>query len=235
MKIKASIVPLFTVSTGVLGMIFRFWLNTSGTDKEGLVIRSHPSVALMFITTAITLLVLAACAVGVDKTPRPLPRSIAGAVGCFIGGVGIFATDLMELSASDDIVGTISFLFGILAALCLIYMGLCRMKGTEGHLLAHVALTLYFMIHLVLQYRQWSSTPQLQDYFFPLLGSVFLMLCCYHRACKDMGQSSEGRFLFFNQAALFCCFLSMSGSAWIFYAAMAMWTTLDLPFPRKEA
>ncbi len=233
MKIKTSILPLFTVSTGVLGMIFRFWLNTAGTDKEGLVIPSHPSVALMFIVAAVTVLVVGLCAWGMDKTPKPFGRSLPGAIGCLIGGAGIFAADLIEFAAATDAVGTISFIFGLLAAGCFVYMGLCRLKGTPGSIWAHVAITAYFMIHLVMQYRQWCSIPQLQDYFFPLLGSVFLMLCAFHRACKDLGQKSEPQFLFFNQAALFCCFLSLS-SSWSFYAAMALWTTLDC-FPRKEA
>lgn len=232
MKIKTSILPLFTVSTGVLGMIFRFWLNTAGTDKEGLVIPSHPSVALMFIVAAATVLVLGLCAWGMDKTPKPFNRSTAGAVGCFLGGAGILVSDLIEFSAATDIVGTVSFIFGLAAAACFVYMGLCRLKGTPGSIWAHVAVCAYFMVHLVLQYRQWSSIPQLQDYFFPLLGSVFLMLCAFHRACKDLNQESEPQFLFFNQAALFCCFLSLS-SSWVFYASMALWTMLDL-FPIKK-
>ena len=232
MKIKTTILPLFTLSTGLLGMIFRFWLNTAGTDKEGLFIPSHPSIVCMFIVAAVTMLVLGLCTWSVDKTPQPFSQSILGAAGCFLGGAGILVSDLLELSVSTDIVGTISFIFGLAAAGCLIYMGWCRLKGISGNLWAHVAICAYFMIHLVMQYRLWSSTPQVQDYFFPLLGSVFLMLFSYSRAAKDLKQPCEGQYLFFGQAALFCCLLSFAGSSWLFYASMAAWTTLD-HLPRK--
>lgn len=233
MKIKTSILPLFTVSTGVLGMIFRFWLNTAGTDKEGLMIRNHPSVTLMFIVAAVTLLVLGICAWNVGKAGFAFSRSIAGAVGCFVAGAGILVSDFLELSASSDPIATISFVVGLFAAVAFVLAGIGRMQGKSCHLFAHIIIVVYFMVHLVMQYRAWSSVPQLHDYFFPLLSSVFLMLCAYHRACKDLLQEKEGAYLFFSQAALFCCFLSFTGSSWLFYCSMAVWTTLDL-FPRKE-
>ena len=118
-------------------------------------------------------------------------------------------------------------------AVCIVLFGIGRLQGKPAHLITHIITILYFMIHLVMQYRAWCATPQLYDYFFPLLSSVFLMLFVYHRACKDLTKEKEGAYLFFGQAALFCCFLSLTGSSWLFYASMAAWTTLDL-FPRKE-
>lgn len=233
MKIKTSILPLFTVSTGVLGMIFRFWLNTAGTDKEGLVIQGHPSVALMFIVAAATLLVVGVCAWGAGKKAAPFPRSIAGAAGCFVAALGILISDFMELAATDGIVEIVCFVFGLLATGGFVYAGFCRLRGKACKLLAHIPICLYFMVHLVMQYQGWAAVPQLHDYFFPLLASVFLMLCAYNRACKDLLQENEGAYLFFSQAALFCSLLSLTGSSWLFYASMAVFTTLDL-FPRKE-
>lgn len=233
MKIKTSILPLFTVSTGVLGLIFRFWLNTAGTDKEGLVITNHPSVAMMFIIAAMTFGVLGFCAWGMDKTPRPFSRSVAGAIGCVIAGIGVLVSCFMEQAASSDIMAIVNLVIGLLAVPCFMYAGFCRFKGTSCPLIPHVVMILFFMVHLVLQYRIWCSVPQLQDYFFPLLGSVFLLLSSFHRASKDLKQSSEAAYLFFSQSALFCCMLSVTGSSWLFYAAMTLWTTLDL-FPRKE-
>lgn len=233
MKIKASILPLFTVATGILGMIFRFWLNTAGTDKEGLIIPGHPAVILMFIVAAATFLVLGLCAWGVGKQAAPFPRSVAGGVGCFIAALGILVSDFLELSGSEDNLAVISFVCGLLAVGGFAYAGICRVQGKPCKLVAYILIIAYFMAHLVMQYRAWSSIPQLQDYFFPLLSSVFLMLSAYNRACKDLLKENEGMYLFFNQAALFCCFLSLTGSSWIFYSSMMVWTTLDL-FPGKE-
>lgn len=233
MKIKTSIFPWFTLATGVLGMVFRFWLNTAGTDSEGLIIPFHPSGILMLVAAALTLAVLGLCVWGMSKEGRPFRRSVFAGIGCFIAAAGILIADFIELASASDGIAVISFICGLLAAGCFVSSGISRLQGKPTHLIAHVGLILYFMAHLIMQYRAWCSIPQLYTYFFPLLGSVSLLLCIFHRACKDLLQTKERGFLFFNQAALFCCLLSLSGSSWPFYATMAVWTVAEL-LPAKE-
>ena len=90
-----------------------------------------------------------------------------------------------------------------------------------------VAFTVYLMAHLISQYRQWSAEPQLQNYLFQVLGSVFLMVACYHRTCLELLGGKLRWYVFFNQGALLLCIYSLNTQLWPFYLAMGLWTLFD--------
>ena len=66
------------------------------------------------------------------------------------------------------------------------------------------------------------------EYIFPLLACVFLMLTGYYRAVSDTGMDSGRGRVFFNQAAVYCCCLSLIGENRLFYMGMILWLVLDL-------
>jgi hypothetical protein len=156
------------------------------------------------------------------------PVSKPAAVGCWIAALGILITDYRELSAVQDNITMISFLLGLIAAACLVLLGLFRLRGTRPKLFLHACITAYLMIHVISQYRIWSAEPQLQNYGFQLLASVFLMLSAYHRTTLDADCGNHRWYLFFHCGALFFCCLAIVGGNPLFYLAMGLWTALSL-------
>ena len=241
MKIKTTLLPLFTAAFSVFGIVARFWLNTAGTDGEGLIKNGHPSVTVSVIIFAALVGTLALCAVFMKKPQKRFPASVPGAAGCFIGAVGLAITLFIDLKASGNqtttgitnLLPTLSFLAGLGTVAAFAAMGSKRLQGKPVNIWFYVVAVVYFVIHLLQQYQQWSQMPQLTDYLFPVLGSVFLMLAFYHRAYKDLDQPDRWQYMFFSQIALFCCIMSIFGTNWVFYASMSAWLLLD-SLPGKE-
>ncbi len=242
MKLKTTILPLCTAFLGVLGIILRFWNNTAGTDPDGLTITGHPSTIAMTVLLIGVAVLLAVFAIFMDKTPTTPGKSTAGAVGCYIGALGLLITAIMELGAMSvleeqfafsQLSGLLSVVFGFGAVAVFVLMGNCRKKGKPMNVWAYAVIVAFFVFHLLQQYQLWTRQPQVGDYLFPLLGSIGLMLTTYHRACKDLGQPAQWQYLVLSQAALFFCMMSMGGQSRVFYITMAAWTLLD-SLPGKE-
>lgn len=234
-KISEKILCPTTLCLGILGLILRFWLYGSGMEKSGLLDGGHPGNYLLYGLLFLTLGLLILCSF---RCPKLLcsrfPASNLAAFGCFIAAVGILITNVMELGQTTDSLTRINAVLGVLAAVGLFYMGLQRKQGKRSPMTALTAMILYFMTHLIAQYRHWSAEPQLQHYLFPLLASVSLMLFAYHRSALDVTGDTFRRYVFFNQTSLFFCCVSMDTDSWLFYAAMAVWTATDLYIPQER-
>lgn len=242
MKLKTTLVPLFTAFLGAVGMLIRFWIHTAGTDPEGLVIKGHPSLTAMAVLLIGFGALLAVVAIFMDKAPTAPHKSTVGAVGCFIGAAGLLITaftELIAMSAAQQQVsisqlsGVLSILFGFGSVAVFVLMGNRRKQGKSMNVWSYAVIVAFFVFHLLQQYQLWTRQPQLSDYLFPLLDSVFLMLATYHRACKDLGQPAQWQYLVLSQAALFFSMLSMGGQSRVFYISMAAWMLLD-SLPGKE-
>ena len=239
---KPKLLPWFTILAGILGFGLRLWLFLAGTDEKGLLVAHHPAGIGCFVLSAVALVVIGLCSwslqpLGSYKKLFPA-RPLAG-IGCFAAILGILYVNIRDLIIKKDTITIITLVIGLLAVAALVTVGLCRIKGKRPAYWLHSALTVYCMIHLVSQYRLWSSQPQLQVYFFPLMASVFMMLTAYHHTVLDAEKKGSRRFFVFcNQAALFFCLLSLQGSSWPFYLAMALWLATNLcslePAPEKE-
>ena len=240
---KPAIIPIFTVSAGLLGLILRAWLFLGGTDQKGLLVASHPANALTFILTALVLAALLLCIRPLHAITRYqwlFPRKILPAVGCIVAAIGIAWVNLRDLQLRTDAITKISLFLGILAVISLLILAYCRFKQIRPVFYLHMVITVYLMFHLISQYRLWSAEPQLQVYFFPLLSSIFLMLTGYQSAVLDARKNGRRWFVFCNQTALFCCCLSLWGDSWLFYLTMGFWMfsslcSLNIRKPRSPA
>jgi|GEM_PF-28191 len=237
-SITEKILCPITLGLGLVGLCLRYWLFAEGIDNRGLFMAGHTANILLWVLTFAAMGLLIFSLLRCPKVlRRKFPPSMVAAGGCFAAATGIMIANILELTASTDAVTQVSSVLGVLAAAGLFYMGLRRKQGRRSSMAALSAVILYYMTHLVLQYRQWSAEPQLQNYIFPLLASVFLMLFAYHRSALDVTGKSFRLYIFFNQAALFFCLLSLNTENWMFYGAMAIWTATDLhiPLPAKNA
>lgn len=240
--IKPSYLPALTLLSGFLGLVLRAWLVLAATDIKGLLVTTHPAHILLFVLTALVLaaIFLFVRPLGVMNRYQELfPNGILSGTGCIVSAVGILWVSLRDRNLRTDTVTNVCLVLGVLAAICLVAIALSRFKQRRPTFYLHVVVTLFLMVHLVSQYRLWSSEPQLQVYFFPLLSSVFLMLTAYHSAVLDAKKASRRWFVFCNQGALFFCCVSVWSDSWLFYLTMAFWMftglcALDVQPSEKE-
>lgn len=231
MKNKTKYLPVFTILTGLIGFALRRWLFETGVDEKGLLVASHPANALTFILTGIVLLAIYLSVRSLRKIrshKKLYPASVLPLLGCIPAAAGVLLTAWYELQLQHDLITTVTLVLAVLGAVSLILLGVGRMRGLRPNFLMQALLTVYMMLHLVSQYRLWSSEPQLQVYCFQLLASVCLMLCVFHGTILDTQVGSRRGFVFFNQAALFFCCMSLVGDSWWFYLAMGLFCATNL-------
>lgn len=229
-KPTRGIFPWFTVIEGMAGFFMQCWLFSS-LDANGLLAPYHPAGILSFVLLALTLVI---CWFGSrgekDLCPDRLFFSSApAAIGIGLSAVGIAFSAIT--TGGKDILQLLSFGSGILAAAALGYIALCRAKKFHADAMLHCVVTLYLILRTMANCSAWSSEPQFQLYFFPLLACVFLMIASYYRAALALGVEHSKKYVFFSQAALFTCLLCCRGEDGLFYLSGALWLTFDCPAP----
>lgn len=231
MKIKPKYMPLFTLLLGFAGFGLRWWLFSTGVDEKGLLEEGHPANYLTFLLAALavgTLFLWSQKLTKVRSHKKLYPASAVALLGCIAAAGGIGLTTFYELQGKQDLITAVTVALAGLAFVSVILLGVGRKKGLRPNFLMQAFLTVYLMFHLVSQYRQWSSEPQLQLYCFQLLASVCLMLSAFHGAVLDTQVGSRRRYVFFNQGALFFCCMSLVGDFWFFYLAMGIFCATNV-------
>jgi len=226
-----KLLPLLPLGAGILGLILRTVLYATGIDAKGLLAAGHPLQAVLWILTALVIGGVFLCTRAVP-TPKKyfdrFPPSPLAAFGSLAAGVGILLTEVLEVSAQADTLGIVCLVLGIGSALSLGMVAHSRIKNLRPSFFFHLVVTVYLMLHPLSQYRIWCADPQLFDYCFHLLASVFLMLAAYQRTTLDAGLGNCRQYAFFSQCALFFCCMSINGDSWLFYLTMALWTATGL-------
>ena len=224
---KQGLFPLFPILTGMAGLALRFRL-LSAVDDRGLLPQNHIAGILTYLLLLVTLVV---CFLGArSATPstayrKLFPPSRIAATGTVIGAVGI--------GVSAFTTGAAGFLqillpiLGVLSGGAMLYAAYCRLIGLRPSCLLHGGIVVFLVLRVLAYCRLWGAEPQLQMYFFQLIGSLFLLLACYHRAEADALMGDYRKYLFFGQAALFCCCVCLSGADWLFYLSAGVWIASD--------
>lgn len=232
MKLKAprGIFPWFTVIEGIAGFVVQCWL-FAAVDSNGLLPQNHAAGIASFALLALTLVI---CWFGSrdeqDICPDKLFFSSAiAAIGIGLSAVGIAFSALT--AGGTGILQILAFGSGILAAAALGYIAVCRARKFHADAMLHCIITLHLILRTMTSCSSWSAEPQFQLYFFPLLACVFLMITSYYRAALALGVEHSKKYVFFSQAALFCCLLCCRGEDWMFYLSGALWLTFDCPAP----
>lgn len=222
--------PLFTLGAGGLGLVLRIWYFAS-RDSKGLLAASHFANTLCYLLFAAALAVIALC-VRHGRLPKGcryqqfFPGGTVPGIGYAAAAAGILITCISELADRLPMVG-LCLVFGILAAVSLVLIGLLRFKRQRPGMYLYVLLALYLVVHVLLQVRQWNKETQLSVIFFPLLASLVLMVCTYLHAQLAVRQEGMRYFVFFQQTALLLCCLSINSDRPLFYLAMAAWLGCD--------
>ena len=239
MKLKTTLLPLFSAAFGTVGLLFHFWNSTAGTDGDGLIISSHPSTFAMTTLLLLVAALLVFVALFMDKTPTGFSQSKLAAIGAYVAALGLLFTaftDINSLSLQtgpSQFSGLLSVLFCFASVGMMIPVGLGRKYKKPVNVWFYAVILIFFIFHLLYQYRLWTRQPQLTGFLFPLLASICLMLSVYYRACKDLGQPAQWQYMVFSQAAIFLSMMAMSAGDWMFYGPMTFWLVTD-SLPGKE-
>lgn len=227
---KPKSLPWITTIAGLAGLALRLWLFAI-PDEKGLLPEGHIAGILCFVLSALVICLAFLCTQPLkplSKHTQLFPASTLRCVGCIAGAAGMLYATITEFFSGGGALPLVTATMGLIATGCLGLVGFFRLKGLRPSFLFHTAATAFLMLYTVCQCRYWSSEPQLQVYFFPLMASVFLMLTGYYHAVLDLQKGSRRWFVFCSQSALFCCLLSLNDRNWPFYLCGALWLMLDV-------
>jgi len=192
---KTPRLPILITGMGLAAMVLRFALYVFATDAKGLLTPWHPLEILLWALTAVAAVILVVQVRklrGGRKYALNFPASVAAAVGCGIFAAGILLTVLQNryaLSAMDFIRNTA----GLLAVPALTALAICRARGKRPYFVFHAVVCLYLALYTISHYRTWSSCPQLQDAFFPMMGCILLLLFACNSITLDNATMARHR------------------------------------------
>ena len=146
-----------------------------------------------------------------------------------LGGLGIFLTALGNSGQMAGAVASLWKIMGLLAGICLIVQGVCTLKKRKVPFLLPLAVCVFFLLHLIDNYRGWSSQPQLQKYLFALLASLSLTFFSYCDAARKVSLGKPRTRIFSGLCAVYFCLAAIPGSPkfTVLYALCALWALTD--------
>lgn len=228
---KVGLFPWFPLFTGIVGFALQYW-QFSLVDAKGLLPESHISGTLSVILLA---LVVGICWIGVQNLAptKEYCQLFPASRVAFVGGL-LAATGMGCAAFTVSATGFLQYLVpacGLLSAGVLAIIACHRFQGQQPNSLLHSVVAVYLIFRTMAACRIWSAEPQWQMYFFDLLAALFLLLACYYRAALDLQAGNSRLYIFFGQAALFCCCLCLPGKDWLFYLSAGIWIATDYCTP----
>ncbi len=243
MKRPASykLLPLLPVGTGGIALILRLALYTM-KNESGLLPHNHPLYIATLILAVATALIVGFFVFRLDGSSEysvNFPDRRACGFGALFAGLWLIRTAFTVWESSvirlDDIWTALAF--G--AVVCFITVSILSLKGKQPHFALFFFICLYFAIHMVCRYREWSGNPQVEDYIFSVFGCIFLSLFSYHRAAFTLGSGRRRMLLFSGMMAMFFCLpMIIHGNDREFFLAGFIWAGTNLcvidPPPKTE-
>lgn len=224
--------PIFIAALGVFGLILRMVLYAVAVDRKNLLLSGHPLEWLLWLVTA------AAFALGIagvwkrkgsELYADHFAPSAPAAIGAVAAAAGIGVTVFLNWSGVSGTLALVWKITGVLAAAALILVAKFRREGKQPLFLFHCIVCIFFAIHMVSCYQNWSSNPQIQDYVFTLLASVGLMLFSYQQTAFDADAGNARLQTGIGLLTGFSCIVALSGTVYpILYLTGGIWVLTNL-------
>lgn len=217
-------IPLLALLSGLVCAGLRWLLFRNHTDALGLLETGTLVETGVFLLTGLCLVLSALAArrgwAGENKLAAP---------GQMLGGLGIFLTALTHSGQMAGPVGTLWKIMGLVAGICLIVQGVCVARKRPASFLLPLAVCVFFLLHLIDNYRGWSSQPQLQKYLFDLLASLSLTFFSYCDAARKVSLGKPRTQIFSGLCAVYFCLAAIPGTPefTVLYALCALWALTD--------
>ena len=222
---QRKLLPLAALVMGLACLVGRRVLYTS-LDSTGLLKSGTP---LEWGTYLLSVLALALwIAASRREEGKILPDSVAD-LGQLIGAVGVGWTALRYPGEMPGVLGNLWKILGVLTAGSLVWSAYCGRNGKTPHFLFSLFPCLFWLIHLVDNYRGWSGQPQPQSYLFALLATMAMTLFTYYTAAGavEMGKPRRKRFAALA-AGYFCIAAALLGKGQLLYLLSALWALSSL-------
>lgn len=217
-------IPLLALLSGLVCAGLRWLLFRNHTDALGLLETGTLVETGIFLLTGLCLVLFALASrrgwAGENKLAAP---------GQMLGGLGIFLTALTHSGQMAGPVGSLWKILGLVAGICLIVQGVCTLKKRKVPFLLPLAVCVFFLLHLIDNYRGWSSQPQLQKYLFDLLGILSLTFFSYCDAARKVSLGKPKTRIFSGLCAVYFCLAAIPGTPefTVLYALCALWALTD--------
>lgn len=217
---------------GAIGAALRYWLFATGIDEKGLIVTDHPAQLLIWVLTLLVAVILVIATWNL-KGPADyrsnFKRSIFGAAGFLFAAAAAVIVLLPRLQSAMEPLNIAGLALGGLSALSLLALAVLRFLGKRPNPIFLMIICAWLMVDLVLLYRQWSATPQVQNYCFSLLANVCVMLSVYYSATFAADMGNRQMHSLFHLLAVFFCLVSLPKcESPLYFALMCAFMMLDL-------
>jgi hypothetical protein len=220
--------PLITAVLGAAGFGLRKLLYAVAEDGKGLIPYAHPLTVGLWILTAAAL-GLALWGIRNADEPDSGGSSRLAAAGCVAAAIGIGLTVLLHAPVSSGALGLFWRVLGILSFASLVVAAMQRWQGKQPYFLLSAVVCVFFAVHMVSGYQNWSRNPQIMDYVFTLLAGISLMLFAYQQGACAADCGSRRLLLLFGTMAVFFCFVCLSGTDNpLLYLTGGLWAMTNL-------
>ena len=205
---QRKLLPLAALVMGLACQIGRWTLYRTAVDATGLLTAGTP---LEWGSYALSVLAIGlfAAAVGKLRETEVSSSPILAGLGQLIGGLGLGWTALRYPGEMPGLFGIAWKILGIAAAICLLWSALQTFQKKTPQFLALLAPCLFWLTHLIDNYRGWSGQPQLQSYLFALLSTMAMALFTYYTAADSVGLGKPRQRVFSALSAGFLCLAAM--------------------------
>ena len=225
-KSLSTLLPLLSLLLGQYCLQLRRILYIKAVDETGLLVSGTALEWEIYLLSAVVLLLFAAAS---RKQEGKILTGSVTALGQLIGAAGIGWTALRYPGEMPGLLGNLWRILGIVSALCLIWSSVCTFRGKTPQFLVRLAPCLFWLTHLVDNYRGWSGAPQLQSYLFSLLATMAMTLFTYYTAAEAVGLGRPRRRCYAVLAAgYFCAAAALPGKNQLLYLLSALWALFSL-------
>lgn len=200
--------PLAALVMGLACQIGRWTLYRTAVDATGLLTAGTPLEWGSYALSVLAIGLFAAAAGKLGETEVSSEPILAG-LGQLIGGLGLGWTAVRYSGEMPGMLGNLWRILGIASALCLIWSTWCTFRRKNTPFLLSLAPCLFWLTHLIDNYRGWSGQPQLQSYLFSLLATMAMALFTYYTAADSVGLGKPRIRCFSALSAGFLCLAAM--------------------------
>lgn len=229
---RINYLPLIAFLLGQLCQCLRRLLYRTAVDATGLLRTGTALEWSVYVLAALSMLLFAAAVRKRGGVYLPAPTT--DALGQLAGALGIGWTVLWYPAEMSGVLGALWKLSGALAALCLLWMAFCTWQRRKPYFLTQLAPCLFWLVHMVDNYRGWSGQPQLQSYLFDLLGAMAMTLFAYYTAAFAVGMGKHRMQRFTALAAGFlgtAAAMPNHPKTQMLYLLCALWALTNLCAP----
>lgn len=200
--------PLAALVMGLACQIGRWTLYRTAVDATGLLTAGTPLEWGSYALSILAIGLFAAAAGKLGETEVSSSPILAG-LGQLIGGLGLGWTAVRYSGEMPGMLGNLWRILGIASALCLIWSTWCTFRRKNTPFLLSLAPCLFWLTHLIDNYRGWSGQPQLQSYLFALLATMAMALFTYYTAAEVVGMGKPRLRVFAGLSAGYLCLAAM--------------------------